>query len=102
MSDDEPRALAEGKLRLDHPAPHVVRLTIDNPAKRNALDHAILDAIAATVPQLDARCLLITAAGPVFSAGYDIGGLPSAGFADRAEAVSYTHLRAHETEVNRV
>jgi enoyl-CoA hydratase/carnithine racemase len=87
VSGDEPRTLAEGKLRLDHPAPHVVRLTIDNPGKRNALDHAILDAIALTVPQLDARCLLITAAGPVFSAGYDIGGLPREEFADRAEAL---------------
>ena len=51
----EPRELAGGKLRLDFPAPHVARLTIDNPAKRNALDHAILDAIAETVPRLDAR-----------------------------------------------
>ena len=84
---DEPRELADGKLRLDHPAPDVVRLTIDNPAKRNALDHAILDAIAVTVPQLEARCLLVTAAGPVFSAGYDIGGLPEDEFADRAEAL---------------
>ena len=79
--------LADGKLRLDEPAPHVARLTIDNPAKRNALDHAILDAIASTVPTLDARCLLITAAGPVFSAGYDIGGLPKDEFAHRAEAL---------------
>ena len=79
--------LADGKLRLDEPAPHVARLTIDNPAKRNALDHAILDAIARTVPELDARCLLITAAGPVFSAGYDIGGLPKDEFAHRAESL---------------
>jgi enoyl-CoA hydratase/carnithine racemase len=79
--------LADGKLRLDEPAPHVARLTIDNPAKRNALDHAILDAIAATVPTLDARCLLITAAGPVFSAGYDIGGLPKDEFAHQAESL---------------
>ncbi len=79
--------LADGKLRLDEPAPHVARLTIDNPAKRNALDHAILDAIAETVPRLGARCLLITAAGPVFSAGYDIGGLPKDEFAHRAEAL---------------
>ena len=50
-------ALADGKLRLDEPAPHVARLTIDNPAKRNALDHAILDAIAATVPEIEARAL---------------------------------------------
>ena len=78
--------LAEGKLRLDRPAPHVARLTIDNPAKRNALDDEILDAIASTVPRLDdARCLLLTAEGPVFSAGYDIAGLPQDEPADRAE-----------------
>jgi enoyl-CoA hydratase/carnithine racemase len=79
--------LAGGKLRLDHPAEHVARLTIDNPDKRNALDHEILDAFAATLPELDARCLLITAVGPVFSAGYDIGNLPREEFADRAEAL---------------
>jgi enoyl-CoA hydratase/carnithine racemase len=79
------KELADGKLRLDEPAPHLARLTIDNPAKRNALDHAILDAIAETVPQLDARCLLITAVGPVFSAGYDIGNLPREQFTERAE-----------------
>jgi enoyl-CoA hydratase/carnithine racemase len=79
--------LAGGKLRLDRPAEHVARLTIDNPAKRNALDHEILDAFAATVPELDARCLLVTASGPVFSAGYDIGNLPREEFADRAEAL---------------
>jgi enoyl-CoA hydratase/carnithine racemase len=79
--------LAGGKLRLDHPADHVARLTIDNPAKRNALDHEILDAFAATLPGLEARCLLVTATGPVFSAGYDIGNLPREEFADRAEAL---------------
>jgi enoyl-CoA hydratase/carnithine racemase len=79
--------LAGGKLRLDHPAEHVARLTIDNPDKRNALDHEILDAFATTLPELDARCLLVTATGPVFSAGYDIGNLPRDEFADRAEAL---------------
>ena len=79
--------LAGGKLRLDHPADHVARLTIDNPAKRNALDHEILDAFATTLPELEARCLLVTATGPVFSAGYDIGNLPREEFADRAEAL---------------
>jgi enoyl-CoA hydratase/carnithine racemase len=79
--------LAGGKLRLDQPAEHVARLTIDNPDKRNALDHEILDAFAATLPELEARCLLVTATGPVFSAGYDIGNLPRDEFADRAEAL---------------
>jgi enoyl-CoA hydratase/carnithine racemase len=83
----EPRELAEGKLRLDFPADHVARLTIDNPAKRNALDHDILDAFATALPQIEARCLLVTATGPVFSAGYDIGNLPREEFAGRAEAL---------------
>jgi enoyl-CoA hydratase/carnithine racemase len=79
--------LAAGKLRLDFPADHVARLTIDNPAKRNALDHEILDAFAAVLGDLEARCLLVTATGPVFSAGYDIGNLPREEFANRAEAL---------------
>jgi enoyl-CoA hydratase/carnithine racemase len=84
---DAPRELAGGRLRLDAPAPHVARLTIDNPAKRNALDQEILDAFASVLPNLDARCLLVTAVGPVFSAGYDIGGLPRDEFAHTAEAL---------------
>jgi enoyl-CoA hydratase/carnithine racemase len=81
-------ALADGKLRLDRPAPHVARLTIDNPAKRNALDHAILGGIAQVARELDdARCLILTAEGPVFSAGYDIGGLPRDEFAHEAESL---------------
>jgi enoyl-CoA hydratase/carnithine racemase len=80
-------SLAGGKLRRDEPAPHVTRLTIDNPAKRNALDHDILDALAAVLPDLEARCLLLTGAGKVFSAGYDIGALPEDDFARAAEAI---------------
>ena len=38
--------LASGKLVLDRPAEAVARLRIDNPERRNALDHEILDAIA--------------------------------------------------------
>ena len=79
--------LAGGKLRRDEPAPHVTRLTIDHPAKRNALDHDILDALAAVLPTLDARCLLITGTGRTFSAGYDIGALPKDDFARAAEAI---------------
>ena len=49
-----PRELADGKLLVDEPADGVVRLTISNPAKRNALDHPILDAITATLAELAA------------------------------------------------
>ncbi|MGI8594355.1 MAG: enoyl-CoA hydratase/isomerase family protein [Solirubrobacteraceae bacterium] len=77
--------LAGGRLRLDHPAERVARLTIANPAKRNALDHTILDAIAEIVPSLDARCLLLTGSDGMFSAGYDIGDIPAEVFAEEAE-----------------
>ena len=81
------QALARGKLRVDEPAPHVTRITIDNPEKRNALDHDILDAFADVLPRLEARCLLLTGTGKVFSAGYDIGALPKDDFARAAEAI---------------
>jgi enoyl-CoA hydratase/carnithine racemase len=79
------------KLQLDFPAEAVARLTISNPDKRNALDHEILDAITATLPTLDdgieTRCLIITGADPVFSAGYDIGSIPDESFETDAEAL---------------
>ena len=86
-SHDE--ALADGKLLLDEPSPGVVRLTISNPAKRNALDHPILDAISETLSRLatedTARCVIVTGAHGMFSAGYDIGEIPEEEFEERAE-----------------
>jgi enoyl-CoA hydratase/carnithine racemase len=84
------RELADGKLLIDEPAEGVVRLTISNPAKRNALDHPILDAISETLaelaaPEASARCVLITGAHGMFSAGYDIGEIPDDEFEERAE-----------------
>jgi enoyl-CoA hydratase/carnithine racemase len=79
-----------GELLIDEPLDGVRRLTISNPAKRNALDHAILDGIAKAVRAADAerdgvRCLLLTGAGGMFSSGYDIGDLRDDVFADEAE-----------------
>src|SRR6204780_1332148 len=91
MSSSAPtRELADGKLLIDEPAEGVVRLTISNPAKRNALDHPILDAISATLEELAApgsptRCVLVTGAHGMFSAGYDIGEIPDDDFEERAE-----------------
>jgi enoyl-CoA hydratase/carnithine racemase len=86
-----------GSLDVDHPAPHVARLTISNPAKRNALDRPILDALAETLPALDARCILLTGAGDVFSAGYDIGDLAPDRLAEEAaELVAHPFQNALE------
>jgi enoyl-CoA hydratase/carnithine racemase len=87
----ERASLASGKLVLDHPAEAVARLTISNPERRNALDHEILEALAEVLPQLDRgveiRCVVITGAGEVFSAGYDIADIPEETFATDAEAL---------------
>jgi enoyl-CoA hydratase/carnithine racemase len=91
MSSSVPvRALADGKLVLDEPASGVLRLTISNPDKRNALDHPILDAITATLAESAAdehraRCVIVTGAHGMFSAGYDIGEIPDDEFEQRAE-----------------
>jgi enoyl-CoA hydratase/carnithine racemase len=77
-----------GELLLDRPADGVLRLTISNPAKRNALDQAILDAIAVVLRDLgDARAVVLTGAGGMFSSGYDIGDIPEDVFAEKAEAL---------------
>jgi enoyl-CoA hydratase/carnithine racemase len=75
-----------GELLLDRPADGVLRLTISNPAKRNALDHPILDAIAAVLDDIGAaRAVLLTGAEGMFSSGYDIGDIPDDVFAQEAE-----------------
>jgi enoyl-CoA hydratase/carnithine racemase len=83
--------LASGKLVLDRPAEGVSRLRISNPERRNALDHEILDALAEALPQLNreagSRCVLITGAPPIFSAGYDLAGISEETFERDAEAL---------------
>jgi enoyl-CoA hydratase/carnithine racemase len=74
-----------GQLLQDEPADGVLRLTISNPDKRNALDHAILDGIAEALGATDARVVILTGADGMFSSGYDIGDIPQDVFAVEAE-----------------
>ncbi len=75
-----------GKLEIDRPLDGVLRLSISNPAKRNALDQTILDAIARALGDLGgARCVVITGSDGMFSSGYDIGEIPPELFAVEAE-----------------
>ncbi|HYZ82650.1 MAG TPA: enoyl-CoA hydratase/isomerase family protein [Solirubrobacteraceae bacterium] len=77
-----------GELLIDEPLDGVRRLTISNPEKRNALDHAILDGIAEAVQAAGGdgtRCLVLTGANGMFSSGYDIGDIPEDVFAREAE-----------------
>jgi enoyl-CoA hydratase/carnithine racemase len=82
--------LAGGKLLVDQPADGVVRLTIANPQKRNALDQAILDAIATVLgeqaaPRSGTRCVVVTGSDGMFSAGYEIGEITNGRFREEAE-----------------
>lgn len=77
-----------GEVLADEPADGVLRLTLSNPKKRNALDHAMLDGIAQHVrgaPERGARAIVVTGADGMFSSGYDIGDIPDDVFAVEAE-----------------
>src|ERR671925_1688333 len=86
-----PDELAGGKLLLDEPAEAVARLTLNRPEARNALDHQMLNGLAEVMPTLDRgidyRCALLTGAGGIFSAGYDIGGFSDDEFETEAESL---------------
>jgi enoyl-CoA hydratase len=61
---------------IDEPVPHVRRLTLNRPEKRNALDNAlrgsIFEALRAADGAADVRVTVIRGGGPCFSAGYDL------------------------------
>ena len=63
---------------IDEPAPHVRRITLNRPEKRNALNHPLRGAILRALLDGDrdpnVRVQIVRGAGPSFSAGYDLGG----------------------------
>lgn len=63
---------------IDDPAPHVRRVTLNRPEKRNALNHTLrgnlIDALQAADQDDDVRVSIVRGAGTSFSAGYDLGG----------------------------
>jgi enoyl-CoA hydratase/carnithine racemase len=73
-----------GSVLTDRPADGVARLTIRNPAKRNALDRGVLDGLVSALSDVDARCVVLTGEGSVFSAGYDIADLSAEHLAEEA------------------
>jgi enoyl-CoA hydratase len=66
---------------VDDPAPHVRRLTLNRPTKRNALSHALraalFDGLRAADADPDVRVIVIRGAGSSFSAGYDLAQDPN-------------------------
>ena len=69
---------APNVLIVDDPEPHVRRLTLNRPEKRNALSHQLraelIAALQAADQDPDVRVMIVRGAGTSFSAGYDLGG----------------------------
>jgi enoyl-CoA hydratase len=72
MSDDR-------LILIDDPAPHVRRLTLNRPAKRNALSNALrgemFAALEAADREAEVRVIVLRGAGTCFSSGYDLAGV---------------------------
>jgi enoyl-CoA hydratase len=72
---------ADPTVLVDDPAPGVRRLTLNRPAKRNALSHRLRSELFAALRVGDAdpevRVFVIRGAGPCFSAGYDLAQDPA-------------------------
>jgi len=63
-------------LLVDRPAPHVARILIHRPEKRNAMDYevrqSLIDAVSDVLNDPTARALVFGGSGGVFSAGGDV------------------------------
>lgn len=66
-------------LLTDEPAPHVRRITLNRPAKRNALSNALRAEIFRALDEADqdpnVRVMILRGAGTCFSSGYDLAGV---------------------------
>lgn len=66
-------------LLTDDPAPHVRRITLNRPNKRNALSNALRAEVFAALDAGDrdpeVRVMIIRGAGTCFSSGYDLAGV---------------------------
>ncbi|WP_294191040.1 enoyl-CoA hydratase/isomerase family protein [uncultured Sphingomonas sp.] len=81
MSEDLTLYAAFEHLRFERPAPFVLRITIDNAAKMNALGgklgHEIEEVWAVVDADPDTRAAIVTGAGRAFSAGGSFDEMPN-------------------------
>jgi len=83
---------AAGLLQSDKDAQGILRVTLDDPARRNALSEAMLDRLGAILADaaIDAsvRVIVLAANGPAFCAGHDLKEM-SAGRANADQGEAY-------------
>ena len=87
-----------GPVLIERHADRVVA-TLHRPGKRNAIDHATIDALHALCDELEAepRILLLTGSGGTFAAGADIAQLRDRGAEDALRGINATaFIRVHE------
>jgi len=72
--------MTEHLVLADDPRPHVRRLTLNRPEKRNPLSNRLraelFDGLRAADQDPDVRVIVVRGAGPSFSAGYDLAPEP--------------------------
>lgn len=81
---------------LDRPAPHVARLRINRPDKRNAIDQAVrqgfIDHLTALLADSDVRALVLGGVNGVFSAGGDIPSMVGLSEDQARERMRHIHV----------
>lgn len=81
---------------LDHPAPHVARLRINRPDKRNAIDHdvrqALTQALGSVLANQETRALVFGGVDGVFSAGGDVPSMLGLSEAQARERMQHVHI----------
>jgi 2-(1,2-epoxy-1,2-dihydrophenyl)acetyl-CoA isomerase len=81
---------------LDRPAPHVARLLINRPDKRNAIDYdvrqALTEGLATTLADKDIRALVFGGVAGVFSAGGDVPSMLGLSEAEARARMQHIHV----------
>lgn len=79
---------------IDEPAPHVVRLRINRPEKRNAIDRAVREALISALSALPpaTRAVVFGGIGGTFSAGGDIASMHGMTHAEGCERMEQVHV----------
>lgn len=88
--------MSESVVLFDRPAPHVARLRINRPEKRNAIDHAVrqgfIDHLGTLLSDSEVRALVLGGVGGVFSAGGDIPSMVGLSEAQARERMQHIHV----------
>lgn len=95
MAAPESPAPAPEGLREDSPEPGVLRWVFDKPARRNAIDTAMFEWMAARCPELTGEVVILRGAGErAFTAGFDLSALAERNVAGQPEPPDEVLIRA--------